>query len=141
METATRDPIAATTPPRTSSSQRGLHRYDRMSEPMEHMLGFGAERAGLFAGLRGEVVELGVGTGRNIQHYPRDAHVVAIDISREMLAAAVRKARASAARVAFAVADAEDPCFRDGIFDAVVASGVFAARPTRCAASGRSGGC
>ncbi len=108
---------------------RHARRYDRMSEPMEHMLGFGAARADLFAGLHGEVLELGVGTGRNITHYPQDAQVIAIDISREMLAAAVRKAKASPARVAFAVADAEDLCFRDGIFDAVVASGVFCCVP------------
>lgn len=103
--------------------------YDRMSEPMEHMLGFGAARARLFASLGGAILELGVGTGRNIAHYPKLTTVIAMDISRNMLTEAVRKARAREARVSFVVADVEDLCFRDGAFDAVVASGVFCCVP------------
>ena len=103
--------------------------YDRMSQPMEHMSGFGENRARLFEGLGGDVLELGAGTGRNLAHYPQNAWVLASDLSWNMLAEARRKAQALARPVPFALADAEDLPFRDGSFDAVVATGVFCCVP------------
>lgn len=104
-------------------------RYDRMSQPMEHMLGFKENRSRLFDGIRGDVLELGAGTGHSLPHYPRDAWVLASDISWNMLAQARRKAQALAQPVPFVLADAEDLPFRDGSFDAVVATGVFCCVP------------
>lgn len=103
--------------------------YDRMSRPMEHMLGFAQNRARLFDGVRGDILELGTGTGRNLPHYPRDAWVLASDISWNMLSQARRTAQALARQMPFALADAEDLPFRDGSFDAVVATGVFCCVP------------
>ncbi len=99
--------------------------YDRMSQPMERMLGFAPARARLFAGLGGTILELGVGTGRNLLHYPPDAWMIALDLSRGMLDRAADKARAVSRRVTFLVGDVEDLPFADASLDAVVGSGVF----------------
>lgn len=103
--------------------------YDRMSEPMEHMLGFAQARARLFTGLSGTILELGVGTGRNLPYYPQDAGMIALDLSRGMLECAVHKARALSRHTAFLVGDAEDLPFADASLDAVVGSGVFCCVP------------
>jgi ubiquinone/menaquinone biosynthesis C-methylase UbiE len=103
--------------------------YDRMSEPMEHMLGFAQARARLFAGLRGTILELGVGTGRNLPYYPQDARMIALDLSRGMLERAVYKARALSCHVTFLVGDVEELPFEDASLDAVVGSGVFCCVP------------
>jgi len=103
--------------------------YDRMSEPMEHMLGFAQARARLFAGLSGTILELGVGTGRNLPYYPQDARMIALDLSRGMLECAVHKARALSRHAAFLVGDVEDLPFADASLDAVVGSGVFCCVP------------
>ncbi len=99
--------------------------YDHMSQPMERMLGFAPARARLFAGLGGTILELGVGTGRNLPYYPRDARMIALDLSRGMLDRAADKARAAARRVTFLVGDVEELPFADASLDAVVGSGVF----------------
>lgn len=103
--------------------------YDRMSEPMEHMLGFAQARARLFAGLSGTILEVGVGTGRNVPHYPQDARMIALDLSSGMLEHAASRARALSGRVAFLVGDVEDLPFEDASLDAVVGSGVFCCVP------------
>ncbi len=103
--------------------------YDRMSEPMEHMLGFAQARARLFAGLSGTILEVGVGTGRNVPHYPQDARMIALDLSSGMLERAASRARALSGRVAFLVGDVEDLPFEDASLDAVVGSGVFCCVP------------
>lgn len=103
--------------------------YDRMSDPMEHMLGFAQARARLFAGLSGTILELGVGTGRNLPYYPQDARMIALDLSRGMLERAVYKARALSRHVAFLVGDVEELPFEDASLDAVVGSGVFCCVP------------
>ncbi len=104
-------------------------RYDRMSRPMERMLGFGNNRARLFQGVTGAILELGAGTGRNLAHYPQGAWTVASDISQGMLAQARRVAQALGLSLPLVIADAEDLPFRDASFDAVVATGVFCCVP------------
>ncbi len=103
--------------------------YDRMSRPMEHMLGFEKNRARLFERLSGDVLELGAGTGRNLPYYPKGSWMLASDISWNMLAQARRKAEAIPRAVPWVIADAEDLPFRDGAFDAVIATGVFCCVP------------
>jgi phosphatidylethanolamine/phosphatidyl-N-methylethanolamine N-methyltransferase len=69
------------------------------------------------------VLEVGVGTGLSLPHYRRDACVVGVDVSPEMLA----KARQKVTRLGLkhvetiAEADAERLAFADNSFDAVVA--------------------
>ncbi len=61
--------------------------YDRLTAPMEHMIGLARGRAWVFERpLQGRVLEVGAGTGRNFRYYPAGARVVATDLSACMLA-------------------------------------------------------
>ena len=104
--------------------------YDRLTPPMERMLGLGLGRAWVFEWpVRGRVLEVGAGTGKNLGYYPEGAVVVAIDLSEAMLAHAREKRAGLSARMHFVVSDAEDLAFKDGVFDAVVATCVFCSVP------------
>ena len=63
-------------------------------------------RPKLLADMSGRILEAGVGTGRNLRHYPPGVEVVAIDLSPRMLAVARRRARNAACDVSFALDDA-----------------------------------
>ncbi|MDW7709105.1 MAG: class I SAM-dependent methyltransferase [Deferrisomatales bacterium] len=69
------------------------------------------------------VLEMGVGTGLGLRHYPSGCHVVGVDICRQML----RKARwralveGNGRRIELRCADATRLDYPDGAFDAVVA--------------------
>ena len=93
-------------------------------------LGLDATRRALLAKARGDVLELGVGTGLNLPGYDatRVASLTAVDISRGMLEKAEARARTQGLFVdaygksaaTFAVADAERLPFPDASFDCVV---------------------
>ena len=60
--------------------------YDLLEKPTE-VLQFAQWRARLGERISGDcILEVGVGTGKNIRHFPQDARVTAIDISPRMLA-------------------------------------------------------
>jgi len=104
--------------------------YDRLTAPMERMLGLVRGRAWVFERIaKGRVLEVGAGTGKNLPYYPERAFVVASDLSPGMLARAVEKARDRSRAVRFVVTDAEDLAFRDGAFDTVLATCVFCTVP------------
>lgn len=67
--------------------------YDWYEAPMD-LLGGRARRRRVMEGVRGAVLEVGVGTGRNLEYYAADARVTAIDISKRMLERARRRAGA-----------------------------------------------
>jgi ubiquinone/menaquinone biosynthesis C-methylase UbiE len=108
---------------------RQARRYDLMVAPMERLLGLASARPRLFAGLRGRILEVGAGTGKNLRHHPPGARVIASDVSPGMLERL--RAAAGAATIAgrLVTSDAEDLAFRGGSFDAVVASCVFCTVP------------
>jgi ubiquinone/menaquinone biosynthesis C-methylase UbiE len=66
--------------------------YDLLDLPFEYGR-YRRIRPMLFEGLSGQILDAGVGTGRNIPFYPPGAHVVGIDLSPAMLAHAGRRAR------------------------------------------------
>src|SRR3990172_5352976 len=104
--------------------------YDRLTAPMERMLGLERGRAWVFERIaKGRVLEVGAGTGKNLPYYPERALVVASDLSPGMLARAVQKAGDRSRAVRFVVTDAEDLAFRDGSFDTVLAPCVFCTGP------------
>lgn len=82
----------------------------------------GPHKAALFRGMSGRVLFEAVGTGVDIQHFPPDREIIAIDISEEML----RRARPRAARYPGTLhllrMDAQDLSFPDDYFDTVVTS-------------------
>jgi phosphatidylethanolamine/phosphatidyl-N-methylethanolamine N-methyltransferase len=75
------------------------------------------------------VLEVGVGTGLNLPHYPTHARVTAIDLSPRMLDRARRRTQRLGLEVTLNVADAQALPFADGTFDWVVATFVFCSVP------------
>jgi ubiquinone/menaquinone biosynthesis C-methylase UbiE len=104
--------------------------YDIWTAPME-MMGGRTWRTMLFSELpEGRILEIGIGTGANIEHYPRDKRTyVGIDISPNML----KRAKARAGRlnmpVELMLMDAQDMDFPSHSFDAVVSTCVFCSVP------------
>ena len=70
-------------------------------------------------------LEIGVGTGRNLDAYPPDADVIGIDTSSKMLARASRRADRLGMPARLELADAQQLPFADATFDTVVATCVF----------------
>ncbi|OGK82525.1 MAG: hypothetical protein A2X51_13350 [Candidatus Rokubacteria bacterium GWC2_70_24] len=104
--------------------------YDRLTAPMERMLGFERGREWIFARVpEGRVLEVGAGTGKNIAYYPAGPVIVASDLSPGMLARAAEKAGRRGGGRRLVLTDAEDLAFRDHAFDAVVATCVFCSVP------------
>ncbi len=87
-------------------------------------------RQDLWAGVgAGQVLEVGVGTGKNIRFYPPDAAVTAIDLSPKMLDRAGSSARQRQSRVRLQLADVQRLPYQDQRFDVVVGTFVFFAVP------------
>lgn len=77
----------------------------------------------------GRVLEVGVGTGKNLAYHRDEHQVVGIDLSPGMLSRARRRAEQSGATVELHEADVQALPFDDESFDAVVASFVFCSVP------------
>lgn len=70
----------------------------------------------------GMVLEIAVGTGRNLRYYPRACKITAVDASEAMLEVARKKAARQGLTIPFLVMDAEALAFPDPCFDTVVSS-------------------
>lgn len=106
--------------------------YDMMEAPVEHFL-FRKWRRAVLSDLHGSVLEVGVGTGKNLEYYPRDCKVTAIDISPKMLHRAEKRAEGMD-NISLIVMDAEDLTFADNSFDYVVTTFVLCSIPNPVAA-------
>lgn len=74
----------------------------------------------------GRILEIGVGTGKNIGNYPPEAQVTAIDISAQMLEkAAARSTVRQDVSIELMVMDVRELNFNSGTFDSVVGSFVL----------------
>jgi len=80
------------------------------------------------------VLEVGVGTGKNMPHYPPRATVTAVDFSLGMLGRARARASAARGRVVFCAADANALPLRTGSIEAAVATFLFCGLPDPLAA-------
>ena len=89
--------------------------YDAFVGPLDR-LGLARLRRDLSRGLGGDVLEVGVGTGRQLPHHPPEARVTGVDPD----AAALRRAAARAPGARLVVAEAEALPFADASFDWVV---------------------
>jgi ubiquinone/menaquinone biosynthesis C-methylase UbiE len=95
--------------------------YDRLIAPLERML-IGAGREWVCSRALGEVLEIAVGTGRNLYFYPTEVHLTGVELSPKMLEIARRRARESGIEVDLRAGDAQDLPFPDARFDTVVAT-------------------
>ncbi len=118
--------------PETKATQA---RYDRIA-PLYDFVEAAAERryAGwrerLWAQIEGHrVLEVGVGTGKNMPYYPPDTEVSGVDLSEKMLTRARRRAGRLHQPVTLLGMDAQALTFPDATFDSAAASFVFCSVP------------
>lgn len=78
---------------------------------------------------KGSILELGVGTGKNMSYYPQDAQITAIDLSGRMLAQTNKRLLEQGLEIDLVQMDAQHLGFPADIFDAVIASFVFCSVP------------
>jgi ubiquinone/menaquinone biosynthesis C-methylase UbiE len=102
-------------------ARAGAALYDFMNEPVERRL-LGERRRQLLQDVRGNVLEVGAGTGADLPRFPRvtGLHIVLIDPSAAMLARARRRAQRLGLAVEFHQASGEALPLADESFDAVV---------------------
>ncbi len=102
--------------------------YDRMERRSERR--FAPWRAALWQQVRGpRVLEVGVGTGKNMPFYPPEMDITAIDLSPRMLDRARTRAAHEGYRVELGEADVQALPFPDAHFDTVIATFVFCSVP------------
>jgi phosphatidylethanolamine/phosphatidyl-N-methylethanolamine N-methyltransferase len=77
----------------------------------------------------GRVLEVGVGTGMNMGHYPPEAEVVAVDPSPSFLTWAANRARKNGKAAGLGVMDVRRLAFVDDSFDYAATSFVFCSVP------------
>ncbi len=122
--------------PRTDETVLAQKRYDRQASLFDFMeapiefIAFKPLRKRLWSEIHGErLLEVGVGTGKNLGYHPEGIQSIAIDLSPRMLERAARRAERSARHVDLILADAQRLPFRDGVFDAAAATFVFCSVP------------
>lgn len=102
--------------------------YDVLEKPME-MMSLKKWRMEVMKVLKGKVLEVGVGTGKNIEYYPDNVDMTAIDFSEKMLEIAREKAKVFNKKVNLMQMDAQDMKFPDNMFDIVFTTCVFCSVP------------
>jgi ubiquinone/menaquinone biosynthesis C-methylase UbiE len=107
---------------------RNARFYDLMERGNERR--FAPWRAALWGRVAGpRVLEVGVGTGRNLPLYPPGMAITAIDLSPRMLARARERARQLGIRADLREADVQALPFPDASFDTAIATCVFCSVP------------
>lgn len=101
--------------------------YDIIELPMELFL-YRRWREEALSSLSGKILEVGVGTGRNLKYYPASCSVIGIDISIGMTEKARKKAKGMK-NITLLVMDAEHLDFPDNSFDYVVTTFVLCSVP------------
>lgn len=86
-------------------------------------------REKLWSHARGNILEVGVGTGKNFPYHPRGAQVTGIDLADQMLARARERARQLGTSIALREGDAQALPYPDNSFDTAAATFVFCSVP------------
>jgi phosphatidylethanolamine/phosphatidyl-N-methylethanolamine N-methyltransferase len=103
--------------------------YDLLEAPMERLL-FSRWRAKLRKRVLGsQVLEVGVGTGKNLSYHPPGVKVTAVDFSPRMLEKAQRRASSLSPEAELAEMDVQCLAFQDRVFDTVFATFLFCSVP------------
>lgn len=119
------------------SSEITRNRYQRISGFYDVMEIFAEKRfriwrKQLWSQVNGStILEVGVGTGKNLPYYPETAHVTGIDLTPGMLDRAKRKSRAMGieSRVTLQLGDVQMLDYPDNTFDIALATFVFCSVP------------
>ena len=116
--------------------------YDRVAAGYDRQMGFGERRflgehrAWAVGRTTGRVLEIGVGSGLNLPHYPAGADVVGIDLSPRMVELAQRRLDrgVTTAVVRLRVGDAQQLDLPDASVDTVLATYALCTIPDPAAA-------
>ena len=116
-------------------TERVKHIYERMAAGYDRQLDwvdgfmFRDGRAWVCSQAHGDVLEVAIGTGRNLPLYPADARLTGVDLSPAMLELARRRGAVLGREVDLRLGDAQALPFRDATFDAVVSTLAFSTIP------------
>ncbi len=95
--------------------------YD-VIETVLGFLGLGKLRQSVLSQASGKVLEVAIGTGKNLQYYHTGCEIFGAELSSEMLKIARERAAKLNIKIRFALADAEALPFPDECFDTVASS-------------------
>jgi len=117
-----------------SKTEKTKRKYDRISyfyDLMEGMMesGLTKHRKKLLSKIKGEVLEIGVGTGRNLSFYNSHAKITGIDLSPKMLSKAIQKTKLEKRKYSLLLMNAENLKFEDETFDYIVCTCVLCSIP------------
>lgn len=98
---------------------------------------FGGGREWLGTRARGRILEVAIGTGLNLPHYPVDATITGIELSPAMLAIAKRRVADLGRDVDLRTGDAQALPFADDSYDTVVCALSLCTIPDPAAAIGQ----
>jgi ubiquinone/menaquinone biosynthesis C-methylase UbiE len=104
--------------------------YDRQIALFERIW-FGGGREWVCSRATGDVLEVAIGTGRNLPFYPRGVRITGIDLSPAMLEFARRRAADLGMDVELAEGDAEALPYADNRFDTVLCALSLCSIPDR----------
>jgi ubiquinone/menaquinone biosynthesis C-methylase UbiE len=108
--------------------QRMAPLYDRMEAIAERR--YQPWRNQLWARIHGtEILEVGVGTGKNMPYYPRGMQITGIDLTPGMLERARKRAAELKLKVVLQLGDVQRLEFPDASFDSAMATFVFCSVP------------
>jgi ubiquinone/menaquinone biosynthesis C-methylase UbiE len=102
--------------------------YDIFEHPME-LMALKKWRKEIADELAGCVLEVGVGTGKNIAYYPENLDITAIDFSGKMLEKAKNRADKLKKDVTLIQMDVQNLTFPDNSFDYIFTTCVFCSVP------------
>jgi ubiquinone/menaquinone biosynthesis C-methylase UbiE len=94
-------------------------KYDRSMGRWEKIL-FGGGREWVCRQAKGDVLEIAIGTGRNLPHYPPGIRLTAVELSPQMREIALKRAAELGRELELMLGDAQSLDFPDESFDTVV---------------------
>ena len=103
--------------------------YDLFDSLTENSL-FKKWRREIITRLKGKVLEIGVGTGKNLEYYNNEVQVTAIDFTPKMLGKARKKLhKLGKSNIELIEMDAQNMSFPDNTFDYVITTFVWCSVP------------
>jgi ubiquinone/menaquinone biosynthesis C-methylase UbiE len=99
--------------------EKGAPKYDRQMRVFERML-FSGGREWVCSRAHGDVLEIAIGTGRNLGHYPTEVRLTGIEFSPAMIEIARQRAQRLGREIDLRIGDAQALDFPAASFDTVV---------------------